>query len=54
MSQNTYVSGVWGPALPQIVSGVAGILTAILVFFLPETRGRLLPETVRDAEMFGR
>ena len=54
MSQNTYVSGVWGSAVPQIVFGVAGILTAIMVFFLPETRGRLLPETVWDAAAFGR
>ncbi|KAK7108505.1 hypothetical protein V1264_016240 [Littorina saxatilis] len=51
---NTYVSGVWGPALPQMVFGVAGLLTAVMIFFLPETRGRNLPETVRDAELFGR
>ncbi|KAK7108499.1 organic cation transporter protein-like isoform X2 [Littorina saxatilis] len=51
---NTYVSGMWGPALPQMVFGVAGLLTAVMIFFLPETRGRNLPETVRDAELFGR
>ena len=54
MSQNTYVGGTFGPALPQVVFGVAGILMAIMVFFLPETRGRRLPETVQDAELFGR
>ncbi|KAK7491559.1 hypothetical protein BaRGS_00017198 [Batillaria attramentaria] len=51
---NTYVSGVWGPALPQVVFGIAGVTTAGMVLVLPETRGRHLPETVRDAEMFGR
>ncbi|KAK7491564.1 hypothetical protein BaRGS_00017203, partial [Batillaria attramentaria] len=50
---NTYVSGVWGPALPQVVFGIAGVTTAGMVLVLPETRGRHLPETVRDAEMFG-
>nr|KAG5706794.1 hypothetical protein BaRGS_004129 [Batillaria attramentaria] len=49
-----YVKGAWGPALPQIVFGVSGLVTAILVFTLPETKGRLLPETVQDAENFGR
>ena len=55
-TQNTYVTdGQWGPALPQIVFGVSGVLTAVLVLMvLPETKGRLLPETVLDAIAFGR
>ncbi|KAK7497283.1 hypothetical protein BaRGS_00011577 [Batillaria attramentaria] len=51
---NTYVMGTFGAVLPQMVFGAAGLLTAIMTFFLPETRGRHLPETVRDAELFGR
>ncbi|KAK7487326.1 hypothetical protein BaRGS_00021415 [Batillaria attramentaria] len=51
---NTYVMGTFGAVLPQMVFGAAGLLTAIMMFFLPETRGRPLPETVRDAELFGR
>ncbi|KAK7485095.1 hypothetical protein BaRGS_00023635 [Batillaria attramentaria] len=51
---NTYVMGTFGAVLPQMVFGAAGLLTAVIMFFLPETRGRHLPETVRDAELFGR
>ena len=54
--QNTYVNGgVWGPALPQIVFGVAGVLTSGLVLLvLPETRGQCLPETVEDSVTYNR
>jgi len=51
---NILVEGAWGPALPQVVFGAAGLVTTVMVFFLPETRRRSLPETVEDAVQFGR
>lgn len=53
-SKNTFITGGWGPALPQIVFGVTGLVTSFMALFQPETKGRNLPETVDDADRFGR
>ena len=37
----------WKP-LPGVIVGTACILGALLVFALPETKGRKLPETIDD------
>lgn len=39
---------------PAIILGIIPILGAILVVFLPETRGQPLPATIEDAENFGK
>lgn len=51
---NTYVTGAWGQALPQIVFGASGVVTSAMMAAMPETKGRHLPETVLDAVHFGR
>ncbi|GFR98008.1 organic cation transporter protein [Elysia marginata] len=43
-----YFTGNLASVLPQIVLGTCTILGTLLVLFLPETRGRNLPETVED------
>ena len=37
----------WKP-LPGVIVGAACILGALIVFALPETKGRKLPETIDD------
>ncbi|XP_038066340.1 organic cation transporter protein-like [Patiria miniata] len=44
---------VWEP-LPLLLFGVPSILAGLLAFLLPETRGKCLPETVEEAEQFGK
>ncbi|KAM4770927.1 solute carrier family 22 member 2-like [Rhinophrynus dorsalis] len=36
--------------LPLIVFGVITAISAVLVYFLPETKGKTLPETIEEAE----
>ncbi|XP_040285411.1 solute carrier family 22 member 2 [Bufo bufo] len=43
------LAGIW-KELPLIVFAVTGIISGILVFFLPETKGCALPETIEEAE----
>ncbi|XP_075056808.1 solute carrier family 22 member 2-like [Mixophyes fleayi] len=43
------LANVW-KELPLIVFAVIGILSGVLVLFLPETKGRALPETIEEAE----
>lgn len=40
--------------LPPIIFGVVPLIGAITVIFLPETLGITLPETIEDAENFGK
>ncbi|XP_077863789.1 organic cation transporter protein-like [Saccoglossus kowalevskii] len=44
---------VWKP-LPPIVFGVTSIFAGILILTLPETLGTKLPETLEEAEEFGK
>ncbi|KAK7491565.1 hypothetical protein BaRGS_00017204 [Batillaria attramentaria] len=54
-SMMSQLGGLVSPYVADlVVFGIAGVTTAGMVLVLPETRGRHLPETVRDAEMFGR
>lgn len=39
---------------PPIIFGIIPIIGAVLVLFLPETRGHALPETLEDGENFGK
>ncbi|XP_071800669.1 organic cation transporter protein-like isoform X2 [Asterias amurensis] len=43
----------WEP-LPLVLFGGPSILAGLLALLLPETKGRSLPETVEEAEQFGR
>ena len=38
------------PSVLSLVFGVLSITVAVLIIFLPETRGRALPETIEDIE----
>ena len=42
------------PWLPNTVFGVMAIIGAILCFFLPETLGRPLPQTIHEVEQWSR
>ena len=38
---------------PLIIFGTTTILAGFLSFLLPETRGKKLPETIEEGEIFG-
>lgn len=40
--------------LPPVIFGVVPLIGALLVIFLPETLGCILPETLQDGEDFGK
>lgn len=40
--------------LPPLIFGIISLIGGILTFFLPETRGFPLPETLEDGEKFGK
>lgn len=48
------MSGSFGKALPLIVFGGLSVLAGLLSLILPETNGRILPETIQDAINFGK
>ena len=48
------MDGDFGKALPLIIFGGLSVLAGGLSLFLPETMGRILPETITDAENFDR
>lgn len=52
--QGTVVKGDFGTALPLIIFGGLSVVAGVLSLFLPETMGRILPETIDDAENFGK
>ncbi|XP_053398280.1 organic cation transporter protein-like [Mercenaria mercenaria] len=49
-----YIHGRFGKVLPPIVLGSLSVLAGLLSLVLPETNGRILPETVLDAVKFGK
>ena len=46
--------GEGGKAIPLIIFGVPSIVVCMLLFCLPETLRRRMPETVQDAIDMGR
>ena len=44
---------IWKP-LPSLIFGVVASVAGVLMFTLPETLGKTLPETIEDAEKFGK
>ena len=44
---------VWAPA-PFAIYGVMSALGGVISFFLPETMGRQLPNSIEDGENFGK
>lgn len=51
-----FVAGLSATAywLPPIIFGTFPIVGAVLVIWLPETKGAPLPETIEDGELFGK
>ena len=52
--QGNLVKGDFGTALPLIIFGGLSVIAGVLSLFLPETKGKILPETIEDAEQFGK
>ena len=48
--QHYVVDGKLGSALPVVIFGASALVAGILATFLPETKGKVLPETVEDAK----
>ena len=48
------MEGDFGTALPLIIFGGLSVIAGVLSLFLPETKGKILPETIEDAEQFGK
>ncbi|XP_058448304.1 organic cation transporter protein isoform X2 [Malaya genurostris] len=46
--------GVIAHWLPPVIFGLTPLVGALFVFFLPETKGAPLPETIEDGENFGK
>lgn len=44
----------FGHEIPPLIFGIVPIIGAVLVLYLPETKGQQLPETIEDAENFGK
>ena len=47
---NLQNSTTFGKNLPLILFGLFGLFSAFSAFFLPETAGKKLPETIEEAE----
>jgi len=45
--------GKVSPVLPLLILGLCSMLGALATFFLPETAGMALPQTLKDGETFG-
>lgn len=48
-----YLGQVVAPVLPTLIFGAVSLLGAVATFFLPETAGKALPQTLRDGQEFG-
>ncbi|XP_025097994.1 organic cation transporter protein-like [Pomacea canaliculata] len=53
-SLSYYVGGSIGVALPPLIFGGSAIVAGLASLWLPETHLRQLPETIEDAENFGK
>ena len=47
------VKAKFSPILPLLILGLCSIVGALTAFFLPETAGRILPQTLEDGSKFG-
>jgi len=43
----------FSPILPLLILGLCSLLGALATFFLPETAGQELPQTLKDGQEFG-
>lgn len=41
------------PTYPMLITGVMSLVLSILSLFLPETKGKHMPQTLQDGELFG-
>ena len=59
-TSNTIVTHILNPQsftskhLPAIIFGSTAVLAGIMSWFLPETRGQKLPDTIMEGEEFGK
>lgn len=52
--QGDFIGGKEGRALPMVLFGITAIVAGGLAQILPETKGRKLPDTIKDAEKMSR
>ena len=52
--KNIHIKGDVGQALPFVIFGGLSFLAGIMALVLPETLGVNLPDTIREAEQFGK
>ncbi|XP_072019579.1 organic cation transporter protein-like isoform X2 [Amphiura filiformis] len=48
------ILGEYWPPLPLIIFGSSAIIAGLLALLFPETKGKTLPETIEEGEMFGK
>ncbi|KAH9369956.1 hypothetical protein HPB48_001833 [Haemaphysalis longicornis] len=41
------------PTYPMLITGVMSLALSVLSLFLPETKGKHMPQTLQDGELFG-
>lgn len=41
------------PTYPMLITGIMSLVLSILSLFLPETKGKHMPQTLQDGELFG-
>ena len=52
--QSLQIDGNFGKTLPLVIFGTFALLAALLALILPETLNRSLPDSIKDAEDFGK
>lgn len=48
------VLGDYYVPLPSIIIGTFAVVAGLLALLLPETKGKNLPETIEEGELFGK
>jgi len=47
-----HIQTIFGPSLGALIFGIVMFIAAILAYFLPETNGQRIPETIAEANVF--
>ena len=50
----SFLQSVWHPAAPFYILAILGLINAFVALALPESTGVNLPDTIEEAENFGK